>query len=423
MGICGHIHPMPRLAKQEVIETKQGFKVEIPASLSESGKRERHFFPTETAAKKHAGEIKKRVKEYGRNATAIKPSLAEAAYKAEQILKPWGVSLVEAARIVAEIREAQDKSHPLSECADAWLVACEGLRPRTYGGYAQTADKLKSALGDTVLATISANDIQLAICPPGSSGASVEGHIRNAKAFWRWCAKKGWCEAEIFNGVDKPKGGTKNDEIQILTVKQAEKLLSVAAENYPQAVSHYALQLFAGIRAEEVKRLESHHVASDGIELPAEITKKGRRRHITPSPTLAAWLEKHPFAPCDNWRQIDKACRRLTGWAVESRLLKKPKKPTLGAWPQNALRHSHASYAVAFGVKLETLLFEFGHSGNSNLLRQHYVGKASKKEAIAYHAILPDPDLPARLETRRKLNQEMHQEMGDQARKMGIPLA
>lgn len=380
---------MPRLPKFKVTDTPQGFKVDIPASLSESGKRERHFFPTETAAKKHALEIKKRVKANGNNATAIKPSLAEAAYVAEQILKPWGVSLVEAARIVSAMREAQGKSHPLTECADAWLVACEGLRPRTLGGYTQTAAKLKAALGEAVMAIITADEIQLAICPPGSSGASVEGHIRNAKAFWRWCAKKGWCEAEIFNGVDKPKGGTKNDEIQILTVKQAESLLTVAAENYPQAVPHYALQLFAGIRAEEVKRLEAHHVSADGIELAAEITKKGRRRHITPSPTLAAWLEKYPFAPCDNWRQIDKACRRLTGWAVESRLLSDPPEPTLGAWPQNALRHSHASYAVAFGVKLETLLFEFGHSGNSNLLRQHYVGKASKKEAIAYHSLAP----------------------------------
>ena len=76
-------------------------------------------------------------------------------------------------------------------------------------------------------------------------------------------------------------------------------------------------------------------------------------------------------------------------------------KPTLGRWPQNALRHSHASYAVASGVPLESLLFEFGHAGNPTLLRQHYVGRASKKQALEFFAIRPEgeTDEAVQLET------------------------
>jgi hypothetical protein len=44
---------------------------------------------------------------------------------------------------------------------------------------------------------------------------------------------------------------------------------------------------------------------------------------------------------------------------------------------------------VAAGAALETLLFEFGHAGSVNVLRQHYVGRASKKDALAYFAITP----------------------------------
>ncbi|MCE2960852.1 MAG: tyrosine-type recombinase/integrase [Akkermansiaceae bacterium] len=383
---------MPRQTQLAVTEDKKRgrFKVDVPASISESGKRERHFFKNITAAKAHALKLKKEVKEVGQGATIIKPALAESAQRAAEILAPWGISLVEAARMVDEIRKAQSNSCLLLVAADAWLLACESLRPRTLGGYTQTADKLKNALGNSLLTAITAAQIQDTVCPLGSSGAAVEGHLRNAKAFWRWCAKKGWCDADVFNGVEIPKGGRDSDEIQILTVEQAKKLLEVAAQHYPQAVPHYALQLFAGIRAEEVKRLDAEHVTADGIELSAGVTKKGRRRHITPNETLSAWLTAYPFRPCDNWREIDNACRRLTGWAVESRLLKEPPAATLGAWPQNALRHSHASYAVAFGVKLETLLFEFGHSGNQNLLRQHYVGRASKKDALSYYSIAPE---------------------------------
>ena len=380
---------MPRRAKFEITETAKGYKVDIPASLSTTKKRERHFFATKTAAKTHANQLKKQLAEIGNNASTIKPSLAEAAYHALEILEPFGVSLVEAARMVADIYKARAASHTLTAACDAWLLACEGLRPRTLDGYTQTAAKLKTALSDKILATITADEIQAAVCPLGSSGAWMEGHLRNAKAFWRWSAKKGWCDKDVFNGVEKPKGGRETGEIEILTVAHASNLLSVAAEHYPQAVASYALQLFAGIRSEEIKRMEAHHVTTAGIELSADITKKGRRRHITPSDTLAAWLKAYPFQPCENWRETDKACRRLAGWAVESRLLKEPEPATLGAWPQNALRHSHASYSVAAGVPLESLLFEFGHAGSPNLLRQHYVGRASKKEALAYFAIVP----------------------------------
>jgi len=44
---------------------------------------------------------------------------------------------------------------------------------------------------------------------------------------------------------------------------------------------------------------------------------------------------------------------------------------------------------VAAGVPLESLLFEFGHTTNPAVLREHYVGRASKKDAIAFFTIGP----------------------------------
>jgi site-specific recombinase XerD len=232
----------------------------------------------------------------------------------------------------------------------------------------------------------------------------VLGRIRNARAFWRWAAKKGWCDADVFKAVEVPKTGRHQNEIAILTPTEAKCLLEVAEAHYPDAVASYALQLFAGIRVEELRRLEARHVTEGGIEMSADITKKGRRRHINPNPTLSAWLATYPYSPCPNWREVDKACRRLAGWDLGSRLLEKqaaqaaaengsePEQlpaPTLGQWPQNALRHSHASYAVAAGVPLESLLFEFGHTQNPSVLREHYVGRASRKDAIEFFKIGP----------------------------------
>jgi integrase len=210
--------------------------------------------------------------------------------------------------------------------------------------------------------------------------------------------------------LESPKGtkGTKGTEIEILTVEEARALLQTAQDHFPRAVASYALQLFAGIRVEEITRLEENNVTVEGIELIAAVTKKGRRRHITPCPTLAAWLTAFPFTPCPNWKRIDVACRRMAGWQLESATLMEMErrgtvetipKITRGEWKQKCLRHSHASYSVAAGVPLESLLFEFGHSGTPAMLRQHYVGVASKKQAIEFFEILPPGAVkPARLE-------------------------
>jgi hypothetical protein len=185
----------------------------VPSGLAESGKRERHFHKTKDDANAHATRLREKFQKHGEAATIIRPSLAEAAVTAERILRPWGVSLVEAARIVAEMRKQEQASKRLDRAAEAWLLACEGLRERTLGGYRQTADRLKESLGERVLASVSADELQEILAPPGSSGAAVLGRIRNAKAFWRWAAKKGWCALEVFDAVQAPKSARNQHEI------------------------------------------------------------------------------------------------------------------------------------------------------------------------------------------------------------------
>ena len=55
----------------------------------------------------------------------------------------------------------------------------------------KTAERLKENLGDLLLASIESADLQMILAPPGSGGAAVLGRIRNARAFWRWAAKRG----------------------------------------------------------------------------------------------------------------------------------------------------------------------------------------------------------------------------------------
>jgi integrase len=365
--------------------------INVPGTLSESGKRERHFHKTRDEAKEHASRLREKYASHGAGASAIRPALAEDAARAIEILKPWGLSLTQAAQRINVELEKQAASVPIEEAGEAWTKSLEGLRERSIKSYKVTLKRLTAALSGRILATISADEIAAAIRRDGIAPATQSLHRRNARAFWFWCAKKerGWCEKDVFDGVTEPRKSTDDKEIEFLTPEEASELLLVAEQAYPKAVPVYALALFAGIRAEELRRLEESHVSLEGIDMPAEVTKTGRRRHITPNETLRVWLDAYPFRPCPNWKPVDCALRRLAGWDVASSLLESPPDPSRGRWPQNALRHSHASYAIAAGEPLEKLLFEFGHVGGVEVLRKHYVGRASKKQAEEFFALRP----------------------------------
>lgn len=363
--------------------------VNVPKSLTKSGKRERHFHKTRDLAKNHAAELREKAGEHGSAASIIKPSLAEDATRAAAILEPWGLSLTDAAKRVALGLERDSASRTVEVAGDSWIKSMNGLRDRSIKSYGVTLKRMKAAFPKRLLSSLTAEEIHSSISGVGVAVATYALHRRNARAFWNWSAKKGWCDKTVFENVDAPRK-SEDKEITFLSPEEATALLQTAEANYPQSVAIYALALFAGIRAEELTRLESDHVTTDGIELPAEVTKKGRRRHIVPNQTLKAWLTKYPFTPCSNWKHVDCAVRRLAGWEVSAPLLKAPPDPIRGRWPQNALRHSHASYAIASGVPLESLLFEFGHVGGVEVLRKHYLGRATKAQATAFFAINPN---------------------------------
>lgn len=378
---------MARNPKFKYVKTASGWRINIPASMTLSGKRERHFHKTRDQAAAHSQELREKFLEHGGNASTITPSLAEDAVKAVDLLRPWNASILEAARLYVAHKEREGASVPVSEATAAFLLSCDGLRDRTVAGYRQVCARLDVNLGDRLLATITPKEIAEAT-DLSSSGSASANRYRCVRAFWRWSAKRKWCDVETFAAIQAPRVSSEG-EISVLTVAEAAVLLTTAEEHFPEAVASYALQLFAGIRVEEIIRLESEHVSPIGIDITAAVAKKSRRRHITPSPTLAAWLEKHPFEPCPRWEEVNAACRRLAGWNVSSRLLKNPPSPTRGSWPQNVMRHSFASYAIAIGTPLEEMLFSFGHTGGPALLRQNYLGRASKKDALAYFELTP----------------------------------
>jgi integrase len=383
---------MPRQPKFTPRETSQGWCVNSPASLTKSGKREQHFFRTKQAAKDHAKKMRERFMAHGASAGIITPVLASDATAAAALLKPWGLSLLEAARVAVAMRETQAASAPVEQAVAAWLLSCEGLADRTLTTYTHSLKGFLAKHGPRKLSSLSAEEIAEGLGIVGAVGAAAANNYRTGRAFWRWAAKKKWCALETFAQVDSPRA-SKATNVELLTLAQVKTLLKTAAEIYPESVACYAVLLFSGIRPSEFARLQTEDVTPEGIEINSD-SKIKKRRHITPNTTLQSWLQAHPFQRLTNWRRIDQVVRRMAGfdvWIDPDFFTAPEDEPGTKRvpWPADATRHTFASYSINAGVKLDDFLFEFGHSGNTRTLKTHYLGRCTKADAAAFFGIRP----------------------------------
>jgi integrase len=164
--------------------------------------------------------------------------------------------------------------------------------------------------------------------------------------------------------------------VGILTVEETARLL----ENTAAAILPYvAIGAFAGLRRAELERLDWKEIdlGSGLIEVTASKAKSARRRFVKIQPNLARWLQPHA---------------RLSGEVTPPsyRVLLEDAREKAGIteWPQNALRHSFASYHLARFNDAAALALELGHT-NSNLVFQHYRQLVKPKQAERYWKIAP----------------------------------
>lgn len=382
---------MGRNPSFEVIQTGKGWRVRVPGSLSDTGKEQVRFFKARRAAESFAQERRVAYRRNGESHSVLPPRVADDAMVAWGLLEPFGISLTQAAKDALARRLAIDASVTLAVAVDRWTEANERrLRETTLESYKATMKLVEKSHREEILANLSGEKLAKAI-----GGKSYSMHRRNLSAFWKWCASppRRWCDAAALEDVAKI--SEKNDaDVTVLSPELVELLLRTAEKFYPETVPIYVIGFFGGVRVEERKRLDALQFTEDGIEIGSAIAKKRRRRFIPLNDSLAAWLKKYPFGPCLNFAEKDKAVRRLAGWNVEARLLEDPTDPTLGNWPRNVIRHTHASAEIAGGALLEDLLFRFGHTASPETLRSHYVGRYTKREAVEFHAIRPLEDDP-----------------------------
>lgn len=383
------------------VNSDSGWRINIPAKISETGRRQQFFYRTHKLAKAAQSEFKQKYDEYGSQTRAITPTVAEQAMAAKALLDPFGITILEAASRVAALEQERLSSVKIEVALDAFKEAKAGLSDKHRQAINQMASHLLEKFRGMKIADIKGADVETLMEEKINGPSSFNGRLRLLKNYWRWCAhpKRGWCKADALDAIERK--AEEPGETKVLTAAQAEELLRKAEEHLPDCIIPLCIPLYTGMRQAELRRLKPSDITKEGISVPAANDRKNkRRRYIQMPPPLAKWLKAYPidkFVCPPNFNRKQLAVKRLTGFKVWSDYVEKfsldptPDKKDM-EWPQNALRHTAASVAVALKKPLPDLLFEHGHTGGEETLKKHYLGLMPASEAKKIWALAPDDE-------------------------------
>lgn len=174
---------------------------------------------------------------------------------------------------------------------------------------------------------------------------------------------------------------TKANEIGVLSPTQAESLLHHSPEEIRASI---AIGLFAGLRRSEISRMSWGEIDLEQgfIEVKAKNSKSAARRLIEIRPCLREWL-------IPLWQRSGGVMP--TEMVYRNRLEKAKKSAGITEWPNNALRHSFASYHLAAFQDASALALEMGHS-TTRMIFEHYRALVTRSAGESYWQIMPVED-------------------------------
>jgi integrase len=209
------------------------------------------------------------------------------------------------------------------------------------------------------------------------------GKLEKIRLLLNFCRGRALPKHEATAADDVPFEAITNiREVQIFTVGECKRILAAARRD---EILPLAISLFAGIRTDEVARMDWKQVrlSDDPDDSIIEVTratakKRERRRFVPILPPLAAYLKKYPHPKAGPVVQIKVLSDRWEYLAKRIGL----------TWKHNGLRHSFASYRLAATQDMQGLRREMGHTSEQMALN-HYVQAVTKAEAGKFWAIRP----------------------------------
>jgi integrase len=331
--------------------------VSIPPTLSGSGKRERHFYGVdEQAAKKAAGKLRTQYAN-GQRGGIISHDLAVMAAKAQKLLDPLNITILEAAQDVVRRYDADGNNESFKDRLARILPLGEAHWSATYNRDMSKIDRwLPTWFMQLKCASITNELIHKALSESGKKTLStLEMKTARIKAAINY----------------KPRH-RKQTHIEIMSDEQIK--LMFGACKLDQERWAVGLMIYAGIRPSvgdsEITRLDWEDVGADHIFISREVSKTNSERIIPITPALARAISGHPKSGTvipAYWKVRVDRLRKAAGIAGK----------------QDITRHTFASHWLAWQGE-ESAKSVMGHTANSRTLFEHYRRAITKEAGEAF---------------------------------------
>jgi len=338
--------------------------------------RARRFFKTKGEAETFVQQCRIKAENLGTRAAQIDPKLHYMAIEANELLAPYGKTVLEAANFYRQHLEVSARSCSVAELIVSLLQSKEedGKRDRYLQDLRNRLAHFQKTYGERIVATITATE-----CDDWLRAFRLSAQSRNnfravLSTLFSYAVARGYC---VENPISKTAKAKVTDKpVEVLSPGQTRRLLESADSDM---VPYIAIGAFAGLRPAELERLEwgDVHLDRDFIEVSAAKSKTASRRLVTILPNLKAWLT--PIAYFEG--PITPPNPRVKLHAVL-------KRAGIKRWPSNGLRHGFASYHLAKFHDAAALALQMGHS-TTKMLFAHYREVVTPQDAESYWSLTP----------------------------------
>ena len=323
---------------------------------------------------------------------------------------PEGMTLADCVRIAKLGSGIAIARKTVREVAALFITDRErgDLRGSSVSWYESKLKPILGVFGGDDMDSVTREKLERCVGALPVSQSTKAAHYRAARALWRWAKAQAPAMAgrDVTEGIKVSPPKSDSDGAEFLPVADVAAIMANLPPYHRPAA---ALLFFAGIRPQEVAGngkppMLWRHVdpVAQTISIEASIAKTRSRRVLQGLPgAVWPWLMRPPLkagetpetqriARCSA-QQLIRMIQQAGGFwtfAAKGRDGHRKRK-TAREWPHDVTRHTFASYYIAAFDDPGKCALLMGHGGNPRMLYTHYLGLATKADALKFWGIAP----------------------------------
>jgi integrase len=292
---------MPHPALKPVLDESNGkWRLNIPARLSQTGKRQRLWFERHSECLGAAKRLREAHRFYGYSHTMLAPARLTEAAECFALLEKvaTGTSSINLKQVVIEwlaAREERLSSPTLDALFSEYLAARQGTTHKYRRALGHARRVFEPILGKH-LTEITHQQIER--CLAGRPDSTFNLYLTNLIALLNHAVRKGYVANNVAVRIDRKHSPLK--AVEYLPNEVVRKLFAHAQDKQPKLIPFLTLTTFCGIRPEgEMTKLLWSDIKLDEklVVISPQISKTRRRRLIPLSDAAVEWLRLSSEGP------------------------------------------------------------------------------------------------------------------------------